>query len=116
MSRLVPTPKELIEQLLRLLPHPAPAGPKPGPGTEERILDAALAAFTARGVRATWRTMCTCPRVAATRAGGPHFFCGGARYDDELVRTEAGWKIAQRVETTLWFQGSLPPELLMKRD
>lgn len=53
MSRLVPTPQELIDQLLRLLPHPIPARPKPGPDTEERILDAALAAFTAQGIRAT---------------------------------------------------------------
>ena len=27
----------------------------------------------------------------------------------------AGWRIAQRVETTLWFQGSLPDELLIQR-
>jgi hypothetical protein len=31
------------------------------------------------------------------------------------VRTDAGWKIAKRVETTLWFQGSLPDELLIQR-
>jgi SnoaL-like domain len=67
------------------------------------------------GDRATCRTMVTNPQGAATREGGPHFFFVGARYDDELVRTDDGWKIAKRVETTLWFQGSLPPELLIER-
>ena len=44
---------------------------------------------------------------------GPlHFFYVGGRYDDELVRTAEGWKIAKRVETTLWFEGTLPTELL----
>ena len=49
---------------------------------------------------------------ARTREGPPHFFYIGGRYDDEFVRTAAGWRIAKRVETLLWFQGSLPPELL----
>ena len=67
------------------------------------------------GDRATTRTMVTNPEGAATREGGLHFFFVGARYDDEFVRTDKGWKIAKRVETTLWFQGSLPPELLIQR-
>jgi AcrR family transcriptional regulator len=57
MPRLVRSPQALIEQLLRLVPIPHPLaaspGPAPGPGTEERILDAALAAFSAHGIRAT---------------------------------------------------------------
>jgi AcrR family transcriptional regulator len=40
-----------------VLPHPPHHGrrpsPDPGPGTEERIIDAALAAFTERGIRGT---------------------------------------------------------------
>ena len=56
--------------------------------------------------------MVTNPQGAATREGPLHFFFVGGRYDDDFVRTAAGWKIAQRVETTLWFQGSLPDELL----
>lgn len=49
MARLVPNPQALVDQLLRRLPHPAPTGPP----TDERILDAALEAFTAQGIRAT---------------------------------------------------------------
>jgi 3-phenylpropionate/cinnamic acid dioxygenase small subunit len=64
------------------------------------------------GDRATARTMVTNPQGAATRDGPLHFFFVGGRYDDEFVRTADGWRIAKRVETTLWFQGSLPPELL----
>ena len=67
------------------------------------------------GDRATCRTMVTNPQGAATRTAGLHFFFVGGRYDDELVRTDAGWKIAKRVEATLWFQGSLPDELLIQR-
>ena len=67
------------------------------------------------GDRATCRTMVTNPQGAATREGPLHFFYVGARYDDELVRTASGWKIARRVETTLWFEGTLPKELLIER-
>jgi hypothetical protein len=68
--------------------------------------------ITLAGDRATCQTMVTNPQGAATREGPLHFFFVGGRYDDELVRTAAGWRIARRVETTLWFQGSLPKELL----
>jgi 3-phenylpropionate/cinnamic acid dioxygenase small subunit len=67
---------------------------------------------TLAGDRATCRTMVTNPQGAATREGPLHFFFVGGRYDDELVRTPSGWRIARRVETTLWFEGSLPKELL----
>ena len=64
------------------------------------------------GDRATVRTMMVNPMGARTREGPPHFFYIGGRYDDDFVRTADGWKIAKRVETLLWFQGTLPPELL----
>ena len=64
------------------------------------------------GDRATARTMVVNPQGAATREGPLHFFYVGGRYDDELIRTAEGWKIARRVETTLWFEGTLPTELL----
>ena len=67
------------------------------------------------GDSARVRTMVANPQGAATREGPLHFFFVGARYDDDFVRTTAGWRIARRVETTLWFQGSLPPELLIQR-
>jgi 3-phenylpropionate/cinnamic acid dioxygenase small subunit len=73
-------------------------------------VDVALQGDTARV-----RTMVTNPQGAATRAGPLHVFFVGGRYDDDFVRTADGWKIARRVETTLWFQGSLPDELLVER-
>jgi 3-phenylpropionate/cinnamic acid dioxygenase small subunit len=65
------------------------------------------------GDRATSRTMVYNPMGAATREGPLHFFFLGGRYDDELVRTPDGWRIAERVETLLWFEGSLPKELVV---
>jgi hypothetical protein len=68
---------------------------------------------TVAGDRATCRTMVYNPMGAATREGPLHFFFMGGRYDDELVRTPDGWRIAKRVETALWFNGSLPKELFV---
>jgi 3-phenylpropionate/cinnamic acid dioxygenase small subunit len=68
---------------------------------------------TIDGDRATCRTMVYNPMGAATREGPLHFFFLGGRYDDELVRTPDGWRIAKRVESLLWFQGSLPKELVI---
>jgi hypothetical protein len=67
------------------------------------------------GDTATVRTMVTNPQGAATKEGPLHFFYVGARYEDEFVRTAAGWKIKHRVETTMWFEGSLPKELLIEK-
>ena len=64
------------------------------------------------GDHATARTMVTNPQGAATSDGPLHFFYVGGRYDDDFVRTPDGWRIANRVETTLWFEGTLPTELL----
>ncbi|MCU1429983.1 MAG: hypothetical protein JWL83_3983 [Actinomycetia bacterium] len=65
------------------------------------------------GDRATARTMVYNPMGAATREGPLHYFFLGGRYDDELVRTSEGWRIAKRVEKLLWFQGKLPKELIV---
>ena len=101
-----------------------PAG-RAGPYTEIKAwLQKSLAAFvvmqhlmantevTLDGDRATARTMLVNPMGARTREGPPHYFAIGGRYDDEFVRTVDGWKIARRVESLLWFQGTLPPELI----
>ncbi len=61
---------------------------------------------------ATARTMVNNPMGARVRSGRPHMFTVGARYDDELVRTADGWRISKRVETFLFLDGSLPPELI----
>lgn len=37
--------------------------------------------------------------------GGDHLELGG-RYDDELVRTQDGWRIAKRTLTVLWTDGN----------
>jgi 3-phenylpropionate/cinnamic acid dioxygenase small subunit len=100
-------------------------GGKAGPYTEVRgWLEHQLAAFVMMqhlmvntqidlaGDTATVRTMVVNPMGARTKDGPPHVFYVGGRYDDEFVRTPDGWKIARRVETLLWFEGSLPPELI----
>jgi hypothetical protein len=37
--------------------------------------------------------------------GGEHFHMGGV-YDDELVRTERGWRISRRAMRLLWSEGN----------
>ena len=37
--------------------------------------------------------------------GGEHFTMGG-RYDDELERTDQGWRITKRTLTLLWADGN----------
>jgi len=71
---------------------------------------------TLDGDRATAKTMVHNPQGARTRTAHPHMFFVGARYDDQLVRTDAGWRIAQRVETLLWMHGGLPAELIPPED
>ncbi len=61
---------------------------------------------------ATARTMVNNPMGARVRQGRPHMFTIGARYDDELEKTAHGWRITKRVETLLFIDGSLPPELI----
>lgn len=62
--------------------------------------------------RARAKTMVFNPMGARTRAGAPHMFSIGARYDDELQRTDDGWRITSRVETLLFLDGTLPNELV----
>jgi hypothetical protein len=66
--------------------------------------------------RARATTMVFNPMSARAREGAPHHFRIGGRYDDELVRTPHGWRIAKRVETLLFLDGSLPPELVFPDD
>lgn len=35
---------------------------------------------------------------------------GGAWYDDELVRTPAGWRIRKRIARNFWWQGTFPED------
>jgi len=40
--------------------------------------------------------------------GKPWLFVVGGAYHDRLVRTAAGWRIAHRVEETLWWDNPMP--------
>jgi hypothetical protein len=46
-------------------------------------------------------------RADGTRA---YFHCGG-EYRDEWLRTDAGWRITNRFEQTIWMDGEMPAEL-----
>ncbi len=54
------------------------------------------------GDTATGRTICFNPMVLE-RDGAPHVFFVGIWYVDELVRTEAGWRIKHRAEAFSYF-------------
>jgi len=100
-------------------------GGKAGPYREVRgWLEHQLAAFVMMqhlmvntlvdldGDRARARTMVVNPMGARTREGPPHVFYVGGKYEDDFVRVEGTWRIERRIETLLWFEGTLPPELL----
>ena len=64
-----------------------------------------------RGDRASARTLVLNPMFFANPDGSLHDFTVGATYVDELVYTEAGWRIARRVEEAGYMQGTLPAAL-----
>jgi hypothetical protein len=43
--------------------------------------------------------------------GGLHIFTVGAYYNDRLVYTDDGWRIAERIEEQAYLEGSLPEGL-----
>jgi 3-phenylpropionate/cinnamic acid dioxygenase small subunit len=55
------------------------------------------------GDTATARTMVFNPMGTDDGKGGLELFYVGAWYDDELVRTEDGWRIAERFEEKAFF-------------
>ena len=61
-----------------------------------------LPQITIKGDRASGRTICFNPMVL-DREGQPHVFFVGIWYVDELVRTEAGWRIKHRKEEFSYF-------------
>jgi hypothetical protein len=61
--------------------------------------------------RATSVTYWRSPMGFARADGSIHLFESGGRYLDQLVRTDAGWRIAVRVTEQDWMSGTLPPEL-----
>jgi hypothetical protein len=63
------------------------------------------------GDTATVRTYVINPMGFPTPGGGLQIFTVGAYYNDELVYTEDGWRIAQRVEELAFMDGDLPGAL-----
>ena len=62
--------------------------------------------------RATSRTYFYNPMVAPKNGGGGiQMFYVGGYYNDRLVRTADGWRIADRFEETAWMDGALPTNL-----
>jgi hypothetical protein len=95
-----------------------------GPYPEaRRWLEKALAPFTMtqhfisnttvefEGDRATSRTYLINPMGMPKPGGGLNIFTVGAYYNDQLVRTDQGWRIAERVEELAYMDGSLPQGL-----
>ncbi len=54
------------------------------------------------GDRASGRVMCFNPQEMALPGGGSQLFMLGLWYVDSYRRTEAGWRIASRVEEKSW--------------
>ena len=57
------------------------------------------------GEKATVRSYFQAQHVRAGAEGGEHFMIGG-RYDDQMVRTPDGWRIATRQVSGMWSQGN----------
>jgi 3-phenylpropionate/cinnamic acid dioxygenase small subunit len=67
---------------------------------------------TIDGDAATSRTHFYNPMVAPKDGGGGiQMFYVGGYYNDRLVRTPDGWRIADRFEETAWMDGALPTNL-----
>jgi 3-phenylpropionate/cinnamic acid dioxygenase small subunit len=58
---------------------------------------------TARSVAAFYN-----PMMQAKPDGSTSFFYVGGEYHDQLVRTELGWRISERIEETVWADGDVP--------
>ena len=100
------------------------SGGTKGPYPEVRVwLEKALAAFpmtqhfisnttvAIEGDRAKSRTYVINPMGFPKEDGGLHIFTVGAYYNDELVFTDEGWRIAERIEEQAYLDGTLPEAL-----
>ncbi len=100
------------------------SGGTKGPYPEVRVwLEKALAAFpmtqhfisnttvTIEGDRAKSRTYVINPMGFPKEDGSLHIFTVGAYYNDELVFTDEGWRIAKRIEEQAYLDGTLPEAL-----
>lgn len=57
------------------------------------------------GDTATSRCYLHAQHVRRGASQGPHYIVGG-RYEDDLVRTTAGWRIKRRILTVMWTEGN----------
>ena len=69
---------------------------------------------TLEGDRATARTYVLNPMGFKNPDGSLHLFTVGGTYNDRLVRTADGWRIAARSEEQAFMQGTLPEALLRR--
>jgi hypothetical protein len=67
------------------------------------------------GDRARARTYVINPMGFPKPDGSLHVFTVCAHYVDQLVRTRAGWRIAERIEETVLMDGTLPEALQIPR-
>ena len=74
--------------------------------TQHLVMNTAVE-FEPDQVRARARTAFLNPNQL-TVEGEPWTFVVGGNYHDRLVKAEAGWRIATRVEETLWWQNPMP--------
>ena len=63
------------------------------------------------GDAATARTAVLNPMGFQQEDGSLHLFTVGAYYNDELSRSDEGWRIQRRIEEQAFMQGSLPEGL-----
>ncbi len=63
------------------------------------------------GDKATARTYVINPMGFPKEDGSLHIFTVGAYYNDKLVCTDEGWRIAERFEEQAFLDGSLPEAL-----
>ncbi len=58
------------------------------------------------GDSATHRCYLQAQHVRVAAVGGPNYLVGG-RYEDRMVRTPDGWRIAHRTLTVMWTDGNI---------
>ena len=93
-------------------------GPRGGVGATRAFLESAMPRFVSYqhlvsntvidvdGDRARARTICFNPMVLPQGEDEPHVFFCGLWYRDQLVRTDVGWRIADRYEERSYIYNS----------
>jgi hypothetical protein len=71
--------------------------------------------ITLDGDSATGRTYFFNPNSFPDETGVPRMIFVGGFYNDRFVRTDAGWRIAEREGETAWMYSDDPPEVWARR-